>query len=274
MATNGALSPYLENKLINHLLRNTSYSPPSTVYAALYTVAPTETRASGEVEVSGTGYARQPVTFTVSGSYAFNDSTITFPEATTDWGTVVGVTIMDASTEGNVLFWGATTNSLVVSSGESYIINAGMLNVGLRGGTKGGWGNGIPAELLDHVLKNSAYSSPGSSVYMALGKNLAYDTTYNFTGWTEVSTSGGTGYSRKQITSWYSPTSGSTCNLSEIVFANPPIAVEWGAVTHVVIYNNSAGGNALLWGKLRSPIYIIDGDGLKFAPSDIDISIG
>ena len=50
-----ALSPYLASALYRHVLTNTPYTPPATVYLALYTDATTECTASG--------YARQPVTF-------------------------------------------------------------------------------------------------------------------------------------------------------------------------------------------------------------------
>lgn len=270
MATIGPLSTYLENSLINHLLRNTAFSSPTDVYVALYTVAPTETRAG--IEVSGYGYARQVAGFTVSGSFAYNSTLLTFPAATGNWGTILGVGIMDASSNGNMLFWGDIDNEITINAGENYIINVGMLNSGLRGGTKGGWGNGMPQALLNHILGNSSYASPGSNVYVALGKSLLADASYTFVSWTEVSTSG-TGYARKVTTSWYAPTSGSTSNLSDVVFATPPLGTGWGSITHIAVYNAISGGNMLFWGKLRAPMYIIAGDGLKFVSGDIDISI-
>jgi len=271
MATIGSLSTYLENSLINHLLRNTSFASPSPVYVALYTVAPTETRAG--IEVSGNGYVRQAAAFTVSGSYAFNTNLLTFPEATGNWGTVVGVSIMDgASSSANMLFWGDIDNATTINAGENYIINSHMLTLGLRGGSNGGWGNGMPQTLLNHILGNSSYSSPGTSIYVALGRSLVTDTSYTFVSWTEISTSG-TGYARKVATSWYAPTSGSTSNLSDVLFATPPLGVTWGRITHVAVFNAISGGNMLFWGRLRAPIYIIAGDGLKFVTGDIDISI-
>jgi hypothetical protein len=51
---------YLENKIIDHMLRNQAYTPPSTVYVALFTTA-TGDDGSG-TEVSGGSYARQAVT--------------------------------------------------------------------------------------------------------------------------------------------------------------------------------------------------------------------
>ena len=51
---------FLENKIIDHMLRNQAYTPPTTVYVALFTTATTD--AGGGTEVSGGAYARQAVT--------------------------------------------------------------------------------------------------------------------------------------------------------------------------------------------------------------------
>jgi len=48
-------SDYLENKVLDHVLRNTSYTPPATVYLGLFTANPTD--AGGGTEVSGNAYA-------------------------------------------------------------------------------------------------------------------------------------------------------------------------------------------------------------------------
>lgn len=53
-------SDYLETALLNHVLRNSSYTSPTTVYAALYTAAPTD--AGGGTEIAAAGYARVAVT--------------------------------------------------------------------------------------------------------------------------------------------------------------------------------------------------------------------
>jgi hypothetical protein len=271
MATLSAMSPWLGNQLINHLLRDTGYTPSSSVWAGLFTVTPSDTRTG--TEVSGGGYARQEITSSnigVTGGSAVNTAIIEFPEATADWGVIVGVAIFNAATSGSILFWGRIDNQLTIYEGEVYSINIGELIIELNGGFSGGWGDGMPYEMLDFVLKNGTYVSPGSSVYMALGKNLVYDSDYTFLSWDELTSMT---YSRKNITAWNTPANGITSNTNEVVFQAPPIADEWGRITHVVIFDNSAGGNALLWGKLKTPIWIIAGDGLKFAAGDIDIAI-
>lgn len=50
------LSNYLENKLIDHVLRNTAYTPPATVYLALYTTDPTDADSGTEVSGGGTAF--------------------------------------------------------------------------------------------------------------------------------------------------------------------------------------------------------------------------
>ena len=54
-------SNYLENAIINAVLRNTSYTSPTTVYVGLFTNDPTD--ADAGTEVSGGSYARVSVTF-------------------------------------------------------------------------------------------------------------------------------------------------------------------------------------------------------------------
>ena len=55
-----AISNYLENALLNATLRNTTYTSPATVYAALFTTDPTDD-GSG-TECTGSGYARKAIT--------------------------------------------------------------------------------------------------------------------------------------------------------------------------------------------------------------------
>jgi hypothetical protein len=122
------ISDYYENKFIDHMLRAVAFTPPSTIYLALYTAAPTD--AGGGTEVSGGSYARQSFTLSAaSGGATSNSADITFPTATANWGTIVAVGIFDASTNGNLLMWGTLTTSKTVSSGDTFKIAAGDLDI-------------------------------------------------------------------------------------------------------------------------------------------------
>jgi hypothetical protein len=137
----GAISDYLEDALMKHLFRNTPYTAGQT-WVALFTANPTD--AGGGTEVSGGGYARQRV-FQDGSTAPFwtapaesgeemqvkNNSAITFPQATAAWGTVTGVGIFDASTAGNLLWWGALTSSKTVDINDTFSFAANALVVGL-----------------------------------------------------------------------------------------------------------------------------------------------
>jgi len=122
---------YLEDALLKHVFTNTAYTSPSTVYAALFTVAPSDT--GGGTEVSGGAYARQSMAFSVSGTgtLATNSAAVEYPTATADYGTVVAVGIFDASTSGNLLAYANLTANKTVSSGDVFRFNAGDVDITL-----------------------------------------------------------------------------------------------------------------------------------------------
>ena len=122
---------YLEDALLKHVFTNTAYTSPTTVYAALFTVAPSDT--GGGTEVSGGAYARQSMAFSVSGTgtLATNSAAVEYPTATADYGTVVAVGIFDASTSGNLLAYANLTASKTVSSGDVFRFNAGDVDITL-----------------------------------------------------------------------------------------------------------------------------------------------
>lgn len=130
-----ALSNYLENKLLDHVFRGTSFSAPATLYFALFTVAPTD--AGGGTEVSGGAYARvaktanltnfsgtQALLSTVASSGTsgtiYNNNDIIFPDPVgANWGTITYMGIFDASTAGNLLCYGQVLPNKTVNNGDA-----------------------------------------------------------------------------------------------------------------------------------------------------------
>lgn len=125
-----SMSNYLEDKLLNCVLRNTAFTPPAALYLALYTADPGEGDAG--TEVAAAGYARQPITFgaPVNNTVA-NASTIAFPVASAAWGTIAYVGIRDASSGGNLLFSAAVATPQSVGVNNQVIFNAGQITVNL-----------------------------------------------------------------------------------------------------------------------------------------------
>ncbi len=128
-----ALSNYLEDALINLVLRNIPYTSPGTgIYVAVFTGDPLED-ASGP-EVSGNGYARVQVTAwdAPSNGVTQNTGAISFPAASGGaWGTITYAAIFDALTVGNMLFYGPLSASKVVNDTEQLIFQAGQFAVDL-----------------------------------------------------------------------------------------------------------------------------------------------
>jgi hypothetical protein len=127
-----AASDYLENKLLDHVLKNTAYSQPSNLYLGLFTANTGLESNSPSAEVSGGSYARKAVTFAAASSgSAATSATVTFDTATANWGTITHVAVMDASTSGNVLFWGAVTASKTIETGDTFQVSSGNLTISL-----------------------------------------------------------------------------------------------------------------------------------------------
>lgn len=131
------MSNYLENKLIDHLLRGTAFTAPSTLYIALCTSAPTDSSTGGTLsEISGGNYARQSIASNSTNWSATSGTDGTSSNATeikwtsVTWsGTVTHVAICDALTGGNVLFYGALGGSQTLVSGDSISFGIGSLTI-------------------------------------------------------------------------------------------------------------------------------------------------
>lgn len=124
------MSNYLENALINATLRNTTYTSPSTVYAALFTTDPTD--AGTGTEVSGGSYARKAITFGApSNGASTNSAAVEFDQATGNWGTITHFGIYDASSSGNLLYHGALTSSKTIETGDVFKFATSNISVTL-----------------------------------------------------------------------------------------------------------------------------------------------
>ena len=122
-----SLSNTFETHTLNYLFTATSVTRPTAWYVALFTSNPDED-ASG-TEVSGGAYARQSVSFTVSGNTASNTAALEFPTATASYGTVTHVGVFDAASSGNLIAYAALTTSKAIDTGDVMRIPASDLDV-------------------------------------------------------------------------------------------------------------------------------------------------
>lgn len=139
-----ALSDYLENKLVDQLLRGQTAPTTSTLYVALLSSAPFD--SGGGVELSGGAYSRVAVTSSLanwagtqgagtttassgtSGNTS-NNIAITFPTPTATWGTATHFGIYDASSGGNLLFYGTLTIAKTINASDTVTFPIGSLSI-------------------------------------------------------------------------------------------------------------------------------------------------
>jgi len=122
------MSDYLENEILDHILRNAAYTPASTVYIGLSTGSFNDDNSG--TELSGNGYTRKAIAFdAASGGATDNTSAVDFDAATGSWGSVSHFGLFDASSSGNLLIHGAFSAAKTVASGDILRIAAGELDI-------------------------------------------------------------------------------------------------------------------------------------------------
>ena len=124
-----SFSDTFETTVLTWVFTTSSATRPTEWHIALYTASPSD--PGGGTEVSGGGYARQSVTFTVSGNTASNTAAIEWPVATAAYGTVTDVGVFDAASGGNLIAYAALTTSKAIDTGDVFRLPAGDLDVTL-----------------------------------------------------------------------------------------------------------------------------------------------
>ena len=254
----GLISTYLRDKLINHTFRNTAYTTPGTsIYLSLHDGDPNLTGAN---EVSGGSYARvqatawdAPALRTIA-----NTNDVTFTTLTVDLGTATYLCVFDAATSGNCL-WQSDAFSLALTVGSAPQFEAGGIDISV--------GDNISTYLahkwLNHVFRNTAYTTPGTSLYASLHTGSA-----GLVGSAEVS---GNNYARLQATSWSAPSNGSTHNTAIYQFATP--SGTWGTLQDFGVWDSLTSGNFLGGGSLADTYEALASDaGISFGVNEFTIN--
>lgn len=120
-----SISNYLEDKIVGFVFTGESFTPPTNFYVALFTSDPGESGSGTEVSTSGTGYARQEITFTRSNNVASNNALIEWDTADSGWGTVTFGAVYDAASSGNILASGALTTPKTIATGDVFRLGVG-----------------------------------------------------------------------------------------------------------------------------------------------------
>ncbi|MCW5983517.1 MAG: hypothetical protein KIT09_35830 [Bryobacteraceae bacterium] len=120
---------HARNAVVNATLRGIPFTPPAALWLALHYADPTE--AGSQNELSGAGYARQPIAFgapSPAGTVA-NSAEILFPTATTDWLVVTHWSLWDAVSGGNAWYQAPLAGPVQIEQGDDPKVLAGALVV-------------------------------------------------------------------------------------------------------------------------------------------------
>ena len=130
----------------------------------------------------------------------------------------------------------------------------------------------LEAALLNHIFRNTAYTSPGTDVWIALYTTATTDTG----GGTEVTDTGA--YVRILVQgtgAWDDPAgAGATANTGAISFTQA--TATWGTVTHTAVIDSCSDtgtDNMLMHGSLTSSKTVNNGDTFSFAAGDFDVTM-
>ncbi len=132
----GSKSDYFEKKVLD-VIGGTGITAPATVYVSLHTADPTD--AGSGTEATGSGYARKAVTNNstnwpnasgTSPATKSNGTQIDMATATGDWSSGSNQThwgLWDASSGGNLLYYGALTVAKPVLNGDTASFGVGAI---------------------------------------------------------------------------------------------------------------------------------------------------
>ena len=125
------LSSYLQDRLIDNLFLGYTIGTYSSLYVSLHSADPIDV---GSYELSGNGYNRVSVPcisdyWRKLNNTVSNNVIITFPTASSSWGTVSHFGIWDSPSGGNMLFSGQLSNPRTIHQDDLMSFPVSFLTV-------------------------------------------------------------------------------------------------------------------------------------------------
>jgi len=260
----GAMSSHLATSLMDHVFGKGTWpaSWPGSNYLCLLTAAADDADdGSTLVEPVGNAYARVqilPANMAVAANgQSVNAADLTFPTASGgDWGDIIGLAVCDASSGGNLLWYGLLDTPQNVANGVTAVFAAGDLAFAFT--EAAGLSDHFRGRLLNHCFGKTQITTP-PSLYLALCSTAPTRTS---TGSTIVEPTEG-GYARLNIQAadWSAAVAGETQLANDKTFADA--TENWAAgsdLTHLALCDAVSGGNLVLWAPMFNPKSVDAGD--------------
>ncbi len=266
----GSLSDYVEKKLLDHVLKTADWTQPTNLYVGLSTADPLDD-ASGIAEPSGFAYARvnhdswdAAVTRATE-----NSGTVSFPEATGSWGTVTHFFVCNHATnttfgtDVELIAHGQLSASKAIGNGDNASFQDAAITISFN---TGGISNFLSNALLDHTFKNTAYDTT-AGIYVALKNGNPTD---DNSGGTEPSAGA---YARVNLETWVAASGATAATENNGAITFPQASAGWGTVDYFMLFDESSGGNMLIYGVLDNSRNIGLNDTPSFASGALDITM-
>jgi hypothetical protein len=257
------ISNDLENKLLDHVLGGTAYTPASTIYVALCTAAVTDSD-TGTTITEPTGwtpaYARKAITYSAaSGRACVSSGDVAWSTLTAGSSTVTHIAICDALTLGNILWYGELDFPMAYGVGDTPELKSTDCTASF---VAGGMSTYLANKLLDLVLRNQAYSQP--TIYAALATTTIVDSDNQ----AAMDEADYTGYDQVAVSSWDAAVAGVADNTSTFSFG----ACTGGSntVTDGALLDGDSGANILFYGALASSLAVTTGVTPRFPAGEWD----
>ena len=222
----GSFTNYTEKKVLDHLLKTASFSPPATVYLGLSTADPTAD-GSGWANPTYTGYARKAITFAAAGSRAIAQTgAVTFDPCTVGSSTVGWWGIWDQlAAGGNLLAYGALSVAKTIVVGNTPSVATGQVTVSFSAGAIF---TAFANSVLNWLFRAQALSQP-THVKVGLSTSTPADDGTNIT---EPSNN----YARVNFDTWDAASGNPEAATNNGTITMPTPSGSWGLITYAVLY--------------------------------------
>jgi len=259
----GSLTQFAQKKVLDHLLKTASYSPPGAGALALglSTADPGEDGA-GWANPTYTGYARKAITMAAaSGRAIAQTGAVTFDPCTLGSSVVTHWGLWDqVAAGGNLLAYGTLSAPKTIVAGNTPSVATGQVTVTF---SAGGVFTAIATLILDWLFRAQALAQP-TDVKIALSTTIPTD------GGPNITEPVGNNYGQITLNTWNAATlatPGLADNNGDITFAAP--SGSWGTIVYGVVYLDT------------EPFAYVDvtdqavgvGDTVKFVSGALDITL-
>lgn len=124
-------SDYLKNKVLDHLWGITSFTPPGTLYFAVFTARPSGSGGGTEVATARISLTNNSTSWSAAASQVKrNAATVDWGTAASDWGAILGIGIFDASSGGNLLAYGDLSTPRTILTGNPFSLAISAIGLG------------------------------------------------------------------------------------------------------------------------------------------------